>query len=50
MDGTYGVEGLDFGVTDFDVGQVRYAWVFLEFCSGAMLAAVSCLKDDRVCT
>ena len=50
MDGTYGASALDFSVTNFEIGQARYAWVFLEFCSGAMLAAVSCLKDDRVCT
>ena len=49
MDGTYGASALVFGVTDFEIRQARYAWVFLEFCSGAMLAAVSCLKADRVC-
>jgi len=48
--GTYGESALDFCAADFEIGQARYAWVFLEFCPGAMLAAVYCLKDDRVCT
>ena len=48
--GTYGASALDSCAADFEIGLARYAWVFLEFCADAVLAAVSCLKDDRVYT
>ncbi len=48
--GTYGQSALYFCAADFEIGQARHARVFLEFCTGTMLAVVYCLKDDRVYT
>lgn len=49
-EGAYGALALCFGAANFEIGKAWYAWVFLEFCTGAMLAAVSDLNIDWVCT